>query len=375
MDNTTHDRKITYKDAGVDLQVYQEAMSRLPRLLARTHSPLVASRPNGFAGLFRLDFAGPLFAHRYREPLLVACTDGVGTKLKVAQLAGRHGTVGVDLVAMCVNDALTSGAQPLFFLDYVAMAEDDPPLLEQLVAGISQGCVDCGAALLGGETAIMPDLYRAGEYDLAGFCVGIVEKSQLIDGSAIAPGDVALGLASSGIHSNGYSLVRKIVFEHAGLTLDECVPGDGRSVGDVLLEPTRIYVAVVHELLRKLAPPTSAGDPPHRPPLVRGIAHVTGGGLHENLQRIVPPGVDVEIDRHSWTIPQVFPWLQSLGDVDDDEMHRVFNMGIGLVLVVPPEIAAEVQQCLAAQRQPSWLIGRAVAGSGQVRWASPANVS
>lgn len=364
MERITYE-KLTYKDAGVDLETYQDAMARLPRLLARTYSPRVLHRANGFAGLFQLDFSGPLFAQRYREPLLVSCTDGVGTKLKVAQLAGRHDTVGVDLVAMCVNDALCNGAEPLFFLDYVAMAQDDPPLLEQLVSGISHGCVQSGAALIGGETAIMPDLYRAGEYDLAGFCVGIVEKSRLVDGRRIAPGDYVLGLASSGIHSNGYSLVRKIVFDRAGLALEAEVPDDPRCVGDLLLEPTRIYVAALRDLLRR-----DAADPEDSAPPLRGIAHITGGGLHENLERIVPPQVDVEIQRGSWRIPPVFPWLQRLGAVDDDEMHRVFNMGVGLAVVVAPEQLERVRAHLATQHVDTFVIGRAVPGAGHVRWAA-----
>ena len=205
--------KATYKDAGVDLEVYRQSMARLPRLLHRTFTPRVMPLDGGFAGLFQLDFANHLFARNYEEPVLVSCTDGVGTKLKVAQLVGRHNTVGIDLVAMSVNDALCCGAEPLFFLDYVAMSHDDPPLLEQIVEGISNGCLEADCALLGGETAIMPDLYARGDYDLAGFCVGVVERKRVIDGKRIAPDDVVIGVASSGLHSNGYSLARKIVFD------------------------------------------------------------------------------------------------------------------------------------------------------------------
>jgi phosphoribosylformylglycinamidine cyclo-ligase len=234
-------KKATYKDAGVDLAVYAESMARLPSLLRRTHSPRVLPNEGGFAGLFQLDFAGGLFARKYRDPVLVSGTDGVGTKLMVAQLAGRHDTVGIDLVAMCANDVLCCGAEPLFFLDYVAMSHDDPPLLEAIVRGISDGCLQADMALVGGETAIMPDLYQRGDYDLAGFCVGVVERAKVLDGSTIVPSDMVLGVASSGIHSNGYSLVRKIVFDIAGLKAGDFVEPCGATVGEVLLRPTTIY--------------------------------------------------------------------------------------------------------------------------------------
>ncbi|MAT71153.1 MAG: phosphoribosylformylglycinamidine cyclo-ligase [Planctomycetaceae bacterium] len=351
--------KITYKDSGVDLDVYAESMSRLPRLLRRTHCPRVMANDGGFAGLFRLDFPGELFARRYIDPVLVSGTDGVGTKLKVAQMVGRHDTVGIDLVAMCVNDAICTGAEPLFFLDYIAMAADDPTLLEQIVEGISAGCLDSDSALVGGETAIMPDLYAPGDYDLAGFCVGVVERDRLVDGSRVRPGDVAIGVASSGLHSNGFSLVRKIVFEHAGLGVDDPVEAcGGRTVGEVLLEPTRLYVRPVQRLLTHPA----LGDAVH------AIAHITGGGLHENLARVIPGAVDVEIAAGSWQAPPVFGWLQQLGDVDDAEMARVFNIGVGLVLVVAAEAAAGVQQQLTAMGLENWQIGQAVAGSGEVHW-------
>ena len=265
--------KITYKESGVDLQTYQESMSRLPKLLRRTHCPRVMPWNDGFAGLFALDFDGELFSRNYQQPVLVSGTDGVGTKLKVAQLVGCHDTVGIDLVAMCVNDTICCGAEPLFFLDYVAMAEDDPGLLEQLVEGISTGCLESEAALIGGETAIMPDLYQPGDYDLAGFCVGIVERSRLLDGSAIVPGDIILGIASNGVHANGFSLVRKIVFEHAGLAADDYVDFFNGTVGELLLTPTRIYARPVRDVLNHYKVKS----------VVHGIAHITGGGLHEKL--------------------------------------------------------------------------------------------
>jgi phosphoribosylformylglycinamidine cyclo-ligase len=350
--------KVTYKSAGVDLDVYEESMSRLPRLMHRTFSPRVLKLDGGFAGLFQLDFASRLFARNYQDPVLVSCTDGVGTKLKVAQMVGRHDTVGIDLVAMSVNDALCCGAEPLFFLDYVAMSHDDPETLEQIVRGISDGCIDADCALLGGETAIMPDLYARGDYDLAGFCVGVVERRHLIDGKAIAPGDVVLGVASSGFHSNGYSLIRKAVFEVAGHQAADHVPELGMTVGEALLAPTRIYVRPLRRVLAHYKVKN----------VLHGISHITGGGLHENLERILPAGVRVLIDRGSWTIPPVFPWVQRLGEIDDDEMARVFNMGLGLVLVVSNYYADRIARLLADSGLEVFNIGEVVAGERGVAW-------
>jgi phosphoribosylformylglycinamidine cyclo-ligase len=350
---------LSYKDSGVDLAVYEESMARLPRLMRRTHCPRVIDWAGGFAGLFRMDFAGGLFARNYKQPVLVSCTDGVGTKLKVAQLAGRHDTVGVDLVAMCVNDAICCGAEPLFFLDYVAMAEDDPDLLEAIVGGISAGCLACDAALVGGETAIMPDLYRKGDYDLAGFCVGVVEESRMLDGKAAAPGDVVIGIASSGLHSNGFSLVRKIVFEHAGLKVEDRVEFSEQTVGEALLEPTRLYVRAVRNVLSHYKVKS----------VVHAIAHITGGGLHENLARVLPGNVDALIERESWSVPPVFSWLQRLGGVEEAEMFRVFNMGVGLALVVSDYYAESIAQQVSTMGMESWRIGRVVEGRGEVRWA------
>ncbi|MCI0334286.1 MAG: phosphoribosylformylglycinamidine cyclo-ligase [Planctomycetes bacterium] len=351
--------KATYKESGVDLDIYAQSMARLPRLLRRTHSPRVLPAEGGFAGLFRLDFADGLFARRYQDPVLVSGTDGVGTKLKVAQVAGVHHTVGIDLVAMCVNDVLCCGAEPLFFLDYVAMGKDDPALLEAIVSGISDGCVESDMALVGGETAIMPDMYHGGDYDLAGFCVGVVEHEKVLDGSTITPGDVVIGVASSGLHSNGFSLVRKIAFEKAGLKVSDYVESLGATVGDALLKPTTIYTRAVRSVLGHYRVKG----------VVHGIAHITGGGLHENLARILPAGVGVAIDRGSWPMPPIFTWLKALGDVDDDEMARVFNMGVGLVLVVSPFYAESIQQQLARSGHASWGIGRVFAGDRGVAWA------
>ena len=351
--------KATYKDAGVDLDVYAEAMARLPRLISRTQTPRVLPLEGGFAGLFELDFASRLFARRYKAPVLVACTDGVGTKLKVASMMGIHNTVGVDLVAMSVNDAICCGAEPLFFLDYVVMSKDDPPLLEQIVEGITTGCLEADCALLGGETAIHPGDFAPGGYDLAGFCVGVVQKKDVIDGSAVAPGDLAIGLASTGLHSNGFSLVRKVVFEIAGLSVDEPVEELGKTVGQALLEPTRIYARCVRSVLGHYRVKS----------VVHGIAHITGGGLAENLERILPDGVQVVIDRDSWPVPPVFPWVQRLGEVEQAEMYRVFNMGIGLVLVVRPYYAESIRHQVARYGVETWLIGRAEEGPRGVVWA------
>jgi len=350
--------KATYKDAGVDLDVYRQSMARLPNLLSRTFTPRVIPLEGGFAGLFQLDFADHLFARNYKQPVLVSCTDGVGTKLKVAMAMGVHNTVGIDLVAMSVNDALCCGAEPLFFLDYVAMPKDDPDLLEQLVEGVTNGCIQSDCALLGGETAILPDLYAPGDYDLAGFCVGVVEKKNIIDGRAIEPGDVVLGVASSGLHSNGYSLARKIVFEMAGLMVNDHVEELGQTAGRALLEPTRIYAKPIRQVLNYYRVKN----------VVHGIAHITGGGLQENLARIVPEGVQVIIERGSWAVPPIFTWLQRLGEVDQAEMDQVFNMGVGLVLIVAPFYADSIRQQLKRFKLQSWFIGRAEKGPRGVVW-------
>jgi phosphoribosylformylglycinamidine cyclo-ligase len=352
--------KATYKAAGVDLEAYAQAMARLPRLMRRTFSPRVLPWEGGFAGLFQLDFDCRLFTRGYREPVLVACTDGVGTKLKVAQRAGIHHSVGIDLVAMSVNDAICCGAEPLLMLDYVAMSHDDPALLEQLVAGVSQGCLQADCSLLGGETAIMPDLYAHGDYDLAGFCVGVVERKDVIDGSAITAGDKVLGAASSGLHSNGFSLVRKVVFEHARLDVDEYVPDLGTTVGQALLEPTRIYARALRSVLQNYKVKK----------VVHGVAHITGGGLQENLLRIVPQDVRIQLRQGSWPVPAVFRWLQQIGNIDTDEMFRVFNMGLGLVLVVSPYYAARVQTLMQQSGIECWEIGQALEGSRGVVWSA-----
>jgi phosphoribosylformylglycinamidine cyclo-ligase len=349
--------KVTYKDAGVDLDVYAQSMARLPRLMQRTFSPRVLPLDGGFAGLFQLENPARLFARRYRNPVLVSGTDGVGSKLNVAIAARKHDTVGIDLVAMCVNDVICCGAEPLFFLDYIGMSQDDPDLLEQVVRGISDGCVQADCALIGGETAILPDTYRAGDYDLAGFCVGVVERKNVIDGRAIAPGDRVLGVASSGFHSNGYSLIRKVVMEVAKLPLHEHVPALGQTVGEILLQPTQIYAGVVRAVLANYKVKT----------VIHGIAHITGGGLVDNIERLLPEGCEVRIDSKSWPVPAAFGWLQGLGDLAREEMFRVFNMGIGLALLVRPYFADSVRRTIEQQGLHCWPIGEVVAGTKSVR--------
>lgn len=349
----------TYKDSGVDLELYEQAMQRLPRLMHRTFSPRVVRNDGGFAGLFMLDFKSPLFRRNYEDPVLVSGTDGVGTKLKVAQRLGRHDSVGIDLVAMCVNDVLCCGAEPLFFLDYVAMSRDNPPLLEQIVDGISRGCVLADCALLGGETAIMPDLYSDDDYDLAGFCVGVVERKHLISGQNIAPGDVAIAIGSSGFHSNGFSLVRKIVFEKAGYEVDRPIEEIGMTVGQALIQPTTIYTSIVRQVLGRYKVKN----------VVHGLAHITGGGLLENTERILPKGIDLLFDKKSWAVPPLFGWLQKLGNVPEEEMFHVFNMGVGMVFIVSPYYANAITETAASLGLTSWTIGRAVAGEGKSRWA------
>ena len=335
--------------------------SPAPPLLRRTYTPRVIEWNDGFAGLFRLNDQIGLLSRTYRDPVLVAATDGVGTKLKLAFATGRHATVGIDLVAMSVNDCLCAGAEPLLFLDYVAMSRDHPDLTGQIVKGISDGCVEAECALLGGETAILPDFYQPGEYDLAGFCLGVVERKRILDGRDIRVGDKVVGVASSGLHSNGYSLARKIVFEGAGLTPETFVPELGRTVADELLEPTRIYVRAVKTVSRHYRVKRT----------VHGIAHITGGGLVDNPPRILPEGCALSLRRGSWPVPKVFPWLMRLGSVDRAEMDRVFNMGIGLVLIVAEYYAEAIVRHLTQEADtPAWVIGEVVPGDRNVVWES-----
>ena len=326
-----------YKQAGVDLAAGYAAVKGIKSHVARTLRPEVLSSVGGFGGLFAL----PL--DKYKNPVLVSGTDGVGTKLKLAFALGKYDTVGIDLVAMCVNDVAALGAEPLFFLDYFAAGKINPELVVEVVKGIADGCTEAGCALIGGETAEMPGFYPDGEFDLAGFCVGIVDRDQIITGAEAAPGDVLIGLPSSGVHSNGFSLVRKIIADHS-LDLNE--------IGPELLTPTRIYVKQVLGLLKHFR--------------LKGIAHITGGGFIENIPRILPPGCSAEIILGSWPILPIFSKLQQYSSLPDPEMFNVFNMGIGLVLVVDPEQAEAAVELLHRQGESAYIIGRVTAGDQQV---------
>ncbi len=335
-----------YRDAGVDVEMGRAFVDRIRSLVASTTRPGVLGSFGGFSGLFELPSG-------YHQPVLVSGTDGVGTKLKLAHSLNQHDTVGIDLVAMCVNDVLTCGAEPLFFLDYLATGHLEPEQLAQVVEGVAKGCRLAGCALLGGETAEMPGFYQSGEYDLAGFCVGVVEKSQLLDGSQVQVGDVAIGLASQGIHSNGFSLVRKIISDR-GLNLsDRPERFEGQSLGDRLLTPTQIYVKPI--LKARLA----GLD-------IHGMAHITGGGLPENLPRCLGEAQSVQIDAASWTVPPVFDWLKQEGDVSLSGMFNTFNMGVGFVVLVPPDQVDSALQHFAAENLAAFAIGEVIVGSGEV---------
>jgi phosphoribosylformylglycinamidine cyclo-ligase len=334
-----------YKQSGVDIEAGNEVIRRIRRMARGTFTPAVLSDIGSFGGLFRLDTS------RYREPVLVASADGVGTKLKVAFMTGRHDTIGLDLVNHCVNDILVQGAEPLFFLDYLATGSLAPDVAEQIVSGVARGCRENGCALLGGETAEMPGFYAAGEYDVAGFIVGAVERERLIDGSRIRAGDLLIGLPSSGLHTNGYSLARRIAFEIVGLDASDPVDELGATIGDVLLAPHRSYLSAIRPLL-----PSG---------VIRGIAHITGGGITDNLPRILPDSVSARIDTGSWVVPPVFRWLQRSGNVPLDDMRRTFNMGVGLIVVTAPGDAPIV----LTQLPDAVVIGDLVPGHREVHYA------
>ncbi len=408
--------KLSYASAGVNLAEKDAFTDSIGSLMRRTFGPRVIQNPGGFAGLFRLDYKSKLFARNYREPVLVACADGVGTKLKLAAQLGIYDTIGIDLVAMNVNDLVVQGAEPLFFLDYIATPRVNKAMLTDLVRGMAEGCKQAGCALLGGETAEMPDVYAPGDFDLAGFCVGVVELKRAIKPSWVRPGDIVLGLASSGIHSNGYSLVRKIV-EQAALDLnrvyEDALPlphsprgrvaaprggeglvssssTDARSIpngaparkpskkhsasrpprptsdirhlttlGRLLLTPTRIYSSSVTRVLRSYRVKN----------IITGMAHITGSGLRENLVRAIPPTCDAVIGRSSWETPPIFPFLQKHGNVPDDEMERVFNLGLGFCVIVKPAFAESVKERFEKQGERVWEVGEVVKGKGVVRYA------
>lgn len=338
--------KMTYRDAGVDIDAGNESVSLIKDSVRATYRPEVLGDLGGFGGLFALR------AQDYREPVLVSGTDGVGTKLRLAFLLNRHDTIGQDAVAMCVNDILVQGAEPLFFLDYLAVGKLEPAQVADVVSGVARACKESGCALIGGETAEMAGFYPVGEYDIAGFAVGVVERERLITSARVKAGDVLLGLPSSGVHSNGYSLVRKIVFEHKGFRGDEYMEELGRSIGEELLTPTRLYPRVCLPLIRDFD--------------LHGMVHITGGGFYENIPRALPDEMGAEVDAAAWEMPAVFRLLQEWGNVDWAEMYRTFNMGIGMVLIASEEEAARIEAHLGAQHEAVFRIGRVIEGAHEV---------
>jgi phosphoribosylformylglycinamidine cyclo-ligase len=338
-----------YRQSGVDIAAGNETVRRIKSLARGTFTPGVLSDIGSFGGLFRLD------RERYQEPVLVSSADGVGTKLRIAFMTGRHDTVGADLVNHCVNDILAQGAEPLFFLDYLATGRLSPAVAEEVIGGVARGCRENGCALVGGETAEMPGFYADGEYDIAGFIVGIVERANVVDGRAIVPGDVLIGLPSAGLHTNGYSLARRVLFDVAGWGIETHVPEIGTTIGDALLAPHRSYLQVVRALLD------------HRN--VRGLAHVTGGGITENLPRILPEGCAAEIDLRAWEIPPIFRLLQQRGGISTAEMFRTFNMGIGLIIACASRDATRIINTLARAGEPNAVrIGFVVSGDHTVTY-------
>ena len=348
-------KTLTYKDSGVDIAAGDSVAGAIGRLARSTFGPRVVKNEMGFAGLFRLDYNERLFKRNYRDPVLLACTDGVGTKLKLAIELKRYQTVGIDLVAMSVNDLLVQGAEPLFFLDYLAVNKVESEVILQLMDGICEGCRQSGAALLGGETAEMPDFYGPGEFDMAGFAVGVAERKKLISGRNVEPGDVIIALASSGIHSNGYSLVRKIVSQ-GKKDLHRQIPALGRTLGEELLEPTVIYAQPVRQVLGHYRVKRA----------VRAMAHITGGGLAGNIPRVLPPGCQALIKKGTWPRPVIFDLLAKWGPVDQEEMFRVFNMGVGFVLVVRCSFAESILRQLKRAGQKAYPIGRIRRGARKV---------
>jgi len=348
---------ISYEQAGVSIDANDRMVERISRSVAGTFGPRVIELKNGFAGLFRLDFNEKLFKKNYKNPVLVSCTDGVGTKILIARMLNRYDTVGIDLVAMSVNDMIVLGAEPLFFLDYLAVNKLVPENVAKMVEGIAKGCKQADCALIGGETAEMPDIYRRNEFDMAGFAVGIVERGKIIDGGKVEKDDIILGLASNGVHSNGFSLARHICFKQQKLkATDKIDELAGAAVGDVLLEPTRIYVKPIVKLLSRYKVKR----------VVHAMAHITGGGLLGNIPRVLPKNCNALIKKSSWDVPAIFPFLQNKGPVAEQEMFRVFNMGIGYVLVVAPDFANSIAKKLKKYGEKVYRIGTITAGTGKV---------
>ncbi len=359
------DTPMTYAAAGVDIEAGDRLVDMIGQMMRRTHGPRVFGRHGAFAGMFRLDYNERLFRRNYRDPVLVACTDGVGTKVKLAVEMGVYDTVGIDCVAMNVNDLIVQGAEPLFFLDYLGLSRQEPARTAAIVRGVARGCEIADCALIGGECAEMPDIYAGDDFDIAGFAVGVVELRRAIDATRVEKGDIIIGLASDGVHSNGFSLVRGIVARRK-LKLDRVYPelsgyvdddGAPLTLGRILLTPTRIYARPIVKLLRQYKVKR----------IVSGMAHITGGGLPGNVNRALPPDLDARIRRDAWETPPIFPFLQAHGAVEDDEMLRVFNMGVGYVLIVRPTFAKSVVQQLARMRETAFVLGEIVKGSGEVR--------
>ncbi|HLG22279.1 MAG TPA: phosphoribosylformylglycinamidine cyclo-ligase [Candidatus Manganitrophaceae bacterium] len=341
--------KLTYKNAGVDIKAGDRFVQKITPLVRSTFRPEVLTDLGGFSGLFSLR------AKKFKEPVLVSGTDGVGTKLKIAFMTDRHDTVGIDLVAMCVNDVAVTGAEPLFFLDYFATGKLYPKKGVEVMKGIVEGCRQAGCALIGGETAEMPSFYADGEYDLAGFSVGVVEKKKIIDGRKIRPGDRLIGLASSGLHSNGFSLVRKVFFEKNGLTVKDRLPGLSKPLGEALLTPTVIYAKTVLKAIEKID--------------LKGAAHITGGGITENLPRILPKGCAARVRRDQWEVPSIFKILQAMGEIDPEEMYSDFNMGVGMIWAVSEKDLRPALSLLKRLRQEAFPIGEVVRGNREVIYA------
>lgn len=352
---------ITYKDAGVDIDAGDEMVRLIRSHVQRTYTPRVMGQYGGFAGMFRLDFNEQLFKKNYTEPVLVSCTDGVGTKVKVAIDAHKLDTIGIDLVAMSVNDMICCGAEPLFFLDYIGANKLDPARMEQIVKGVADGCQLGGCALLGGETAEMPDLYAKNDFDLAGFAVGIVERRKVIDGSNIEAGDVAIALASDGLHSNGFGLARRVLLGGKYKLTDRPAGLNGSSVAEELLRPTRIYVKPILDILRNYKVKR----------VVKAITHITGGGLPGNLPRSIPleKKLTIRVKRNSWQIPPIFGLISKAGPVDEIEMMRVFNMGVGLVMIVAPTFANSIMSQLRRHSERCWVLGKVRKGGPDLQWS------
>ena len=344
-------KPLTYADAGVDIDKANNLVATIKKIVKQTPRTGVIGDIGGFGGLYSLNLAN------VDSPVLVSSTDGVGTKLKIAFMMDKHDTIGIDLVAMCINDIVVQGAKPLFFLDYLSMGKLSTKIATEIIEGIAEGCIQAGCALIGGETAEMPGFYKENEYDLAGFAVGIVDNSKIVDGSGIHVGNKVIGIASSGLHSNGYSLARKICFDILKLKTDDYVPELGRTVGEELLTPTKIYSAAIYRIRKELP--------------IRGLAHITGGGIEDNILRVIPKGCNIVMHKESWDVPSVFPFLKKAGNISDNEMIRTFNNGIGMIAIVPENSAQEMLDQLRAMKEKGFIIGEIIErkkSARRVKW-------